>query len=434
MVRPRFRHAAVKLNDGGILLVGGQVKSTVTVINEQVAEGQTGRQTQVTVFTTTNESEVYSPTDAAFSLLTIPNTTRASKLNTPRGRAGHAVEKLAGPDNTLDSADDVLLVAGGFQTLSAQFAPRSKLPGAVGRVNADGLTVLEFFDPQTDIFTQVGNVQLASPRINDPYLMNLGVYNDYTIDGVKGMGNVMLVTHGNTDGTCPVTPLIDEVLVANYTGFGPAQGLQFFLVEDTQTFSHVQGIEYYAPPDLDLTVGRCASNPVALPRRMATVPGVQGIETWVFALGGVYIFISPAGCVYAYGDHPTISSGCVFDPFFSLPAVTLGLSTRDLTSSRSASNPTGVVGTWLSLDGGIPTTDLSMFQENVQGLAEANGMNRVFHRNIPVAGVDGILYTSDDRVLLAGGGVDYPGFGGEPTVPSAEIFLPPGATSNVPSP
>ncbi len=140
-----------------------------------------------------------SPTASDFTLLTFPGTEKASKLNTPRGRAGHGVGKLSGPDNVLNSSDDVILVAGGFQALSAQFAPRSKQPGSVGRGTADGLTILEFFDPQTRVFTQVGTVQLAAPRINDPYIMNMGQYNNYTIDGVKGLGNVVLVTHGNTD-------------------------------------------------------------------------------------------------------------------------------------------------------------------------------------------------------------------------------------------
>jgi hypothetical protein len=33
--------------------------------------------------------------------------------------------------------------------------------------------------------------------------------------------------------------------------------------------------------------------------------------------------------------------------------------------------------------------------------------------------------TADDRILLAGGGRDYAELGGEPTIPSAEVFLPP---------
>lgn len=436
MVRPRFRHAATKLNDGSILICGGQILSTVTVINDQVAEGMPGRQSQVTVFVTTPESELYVPTEQAFSLLTIPGaTSRASRLNTPRGRAGHDITRFAGPDNTLNSSDDIWLVAGGFQALSAQFAPRSKLPGSVARVTADGITVIEFFDPLTRVFTQVGNVELGSSRINDPYIMNLGHYNDFTIDGVKGLGNVLLITHGNTDGTCPVTPLVDELLIANYTGFGPAQGLQFFRVEENQFGSHVQGIEYVTevPP---LVVGRCATNPLLMPRRIASVPGVSNLQTWVIALGGCYIFCCPCGVAYSV-DHPTIGAGCLFDPFFNLLAIQLGLSPRNLSSSRSTNNPTGIIGSWLSLDGQLPTTEFTAPPYSGTPTARwgrPRGNYRVWYRNIPLPGEDGILNTPDDRILMAGGGKSYDAPGGEPTTPSAEIFLQPGGNSNVPSP
>ena len=301
----------------------------------------------------------------------------------------------------------------------------------MARTEADGVSVLEFYDPQTRVFTQVGNVQLASPRINDPYIINLGAHNDFTIDGVKGMGNVALITHGNTDGSCPITPVVDELLVANYTGFGPAQGLQFFQVEELQNLSHVQGIEY----GVLAAVGRCSSNPLVLPRRMVTVPGVSAIQSWVFALGGVFITCCP--CTYIYGDgSETIRAGCVFDPYFNLPAVQLGLSPRDLTSTRSQNNPTGVIGTWLTLDGFIPTVDMSLYGSTPQATrwARAVADRRVYYKNIPVAGEDGILNTPDDRILLAGGGIDYPGFGSEPTTPSAEIFLPPNINTNAPTP
>ena len=35
---------------------------------------------------------------------------------------------------------------------------------------------------------------------------------DFTIDGVKGMGNLILITHGNTDDSCPVTPVMSAAL------------------------------------------------------------------------------------------------------------------------------------------------------------------------------------------------------------------------------
>lgn len=437
MDQPRFRHVSVPLNDGSILFIGGQIQSSVTIILPNVqGPGGAGAQIQVTVFNSVPESEVFSPTETKFLPLNIPGTDKPVKLNTPRGRTGHAVSKMAGPDSILNSSDDVLVIAGGFQSLTGQFSPQDKLPGDVGFGRADGITSIEFFDPQTKIFTQVSNVSLFGPRVNKPYIVNLGQFNDFTPDGVQGMGNMVLITHGNTDAACPETELVDELLVANFTGFGPAQGLQFFAVEDPTNNSHVQGIEYPRPPDF---VGRCGSNPVALPRRLVTAPGVGEVETWVFALAGVDIFLTPAGCVQNT-ISPTMRAGCVFDPFYSLAASDLGLSPRDLQSQRSRNNPLGVIGTWLTLDGQIPTTDRSLFGNTTSrtrwGRMVASA--RIWHRAIPIAGVDGVLNTPDDRILLAGGGTSYGvGFidvGGEPTAPSAEIFLPPNVNSEKPSP
>lgn len=435
MVQPRFRHATIQLHDGGVLLVAGQIQSTVTVEDPNVQPGQVGNQTQVTVFISVNESEVFSPTQNDYELLTISGTDQPSRLNTPRGRAGHDVQKIAGPDNTLFSPDDPLVVAGGFQTLSGEMAPQNKQPGAVARDEADGVTSIEFYDPQTRVFTQVGNVSLAQARINDPYIMNLGRFNDFTIDGIRGMGNLIQITHGNDDAA-PDCQLIDEILAATYTGFGPSQGLQFFAVEDEQNFSHVQGVEYL-PLDPLYVAARCATNPVPLPRAMVTVPGIPPRETWIFSLQGVYA----AGGLFVFADgHPTIAAGCVFDPFYSLLAAQLGLPTRDLSVTRSRNNPTGVVGTWLTIDGPregafIPTTDLTGFGTTPPNQwAQAKAARRVFCKNIEVAGEDGLMFTADDRILLSGGGKSYAQTGGEPTVPSAAIFLPPGVNNTEPWP
>lgn len=437
MVKPRFRHVSIPQNDGSILFIGGQIQSSVTVILPTVQQGGVRSQIQVTVFNSTSESEFFSPTESKFLLLTLPGSDTPVKLNSPRGRSGHAVAKMAGPDNVLNSSDDVMVITGGIQTLTGQFSPANKLPGDVAAGVADGLTSIEFFDPQTSIFTQVSNVSLSTSRVNKPYIVNLGQFNDFTPDGVQGMGNMVLITHGNSDGTCPVTPLVDELLVANFTGFGPAQGLQFFAVEDATNNGHVQGIEYRRPPDF---VGRCGTNPVGLPRRLITAPGVGDVETWVFSLAGVDIFLSPAGVCVENTISPTMRAGCVFDPFYSLAATDLGLPPRDLQSQRSKNNPLGVVGTWLTLDGQIPTTDRSLFG-NTQSRSRWGHMvaaARIWHRCIPLAGVDGVLNTADDRILLAGGGTSYGvamiDLGGEPTAPSAEIFLPPNVNSEKPSP
>lgn len=445
MVLPRFRHVSVPQNDGTILYIGGQIEATVTIINDNIPQGQPGRERQERRFLTTNLSESFNPRENTFVRLEFPDTTQPSKLNTPRGRAGHAVARLAGPDAKLRTADDVLLLAGGFQGLSGQFAPENKFPYTIARQQGDGLTVFEFYDAVTRVFTQVSNISLDLPRLNTPYIMNLGTHNDFTPDGVKGMGNVVLVTGGNIDQFCPETQAIDTVLVANYSGFGPAQGLQFFRIVDDTFFSHVQGTEYLPPPPaIDPhflpganAVGRAATNPIAMPRGLMTAANVSDIETWIISVAGVDIFPTPAGCRANY-DSPTMLAGCVFDPFFNRASTQLSLSPRDLASQRSANNPLGVIGCWLHLDGALPTVDLSNFGTTQSNRwAKRFGLARVWTAIMAVAGEDGIIDSVDDRVLLAGGGTEYgdeASVGSEPTTPSCEVLILPGGNSKQPSP
>ena len=427
MVVPRFRHSMVRLFDGSFLVAGGQTVSTVTIIDTNVEPGNPGRQIQRTVFETTNTLELYSPTENRFLPLERSFGSGEVTLSTPRGRAGHAMAPLAGFDQRLGTPDDVWLVAGGFQTLSRQAAPRTKLYGAVGREEADALTVIEFYDPQTRVLTLAGNVALNAPRIDTPHAVNLGKFNDLTIDGVTGMGNTLLVTHGNSDESCPGTVFNrnDEVIVATYTGFGPGQGIQLTFVEDLQTRSQVQGVE--GPPGSDpsaFEVGRSQTNPVALPRALRTVPGVDDVATWVFAVGGTHIVPS---C--GYSSTGVIRSGAVFDPFFNLRAArNLGVSTRSLTSERTVNHPTGIVGTWLSLDGLLPTVDLADFGTTpISRYARMRASWRVYAHNLAIPGGDGIIDTVDDRLLLTGGGADGRFSGGEPASPSSELLVTPGA-------
>ena len=443
MITPRFRHKTVRLFNGNFLVVGGQSVSTVTIINETIEPGQPGRQEQRTVFLSTPDLEFYSVTSGEYEAFTLPNSNRAVTLNTPRGRAGHDVGRIAGFDGRLGSADDLFIIAGGFQTLSGSSAPRTKQYGAVGREEADALTVIEFIDSITNVITQAGSISLQEPRIDTPHIVNLGRFNDFTIDGVGGMGNAVLITHGNSDDFCPSSFLNanDEVFVATFTGFGPAQGLQFFNVEDLQTLSQVQGVE--GPPGSipgvipqigAFGVGRCQTNPVALPRSIVTVPDVPDVETWVLSMAGTHIYGGGGTCVY-HSDEP-ISVGNVFDPFFNLRAATLlGRSTRDLRADRTASNPLGIVGTWLTLDGELPTVDLNFFgTTQASRMAHMTAGWRVYSLNMAIPGTDGIVGTVDDRVLLSGGGTDGRFVGAEPAAPSAEVLLPPNVNSSTPSP
>ncbi len=435
LLNPRFRHTTTQLFNGNFLVTGGQDVSTVTIINVNIEPGQVGRQEQRTVFQSLRTFEVFSVTEGRFIPFTRPNSDREITLNTPRGRAGHATDRVAGFDQVLGSADDILVFAGGFQTLTGQAAPQTKLYTAVGREEADGLTVVEFMDPLTRIVTQAGNVSLGSPRVDTPAIMNLGRFNDFTIDGIRGMGNAILITHGNSDEICPDSFFNqnDELFICTFTGFGPAQGLQFFNVEDLQTLSQVQGVE---PPanafPFDYLVGRCQTNPVSLPRHMVTVPDRPDVTTWVFALGGTHIIPAP-GCPH-YPFEP-ISTGCVFDPFFNLRAATiLELSPRELRSDRTVNNPLGIIGTWLTLDGNIPTTDvISAFGNTALARwAQPRAAWRVYAKNIAIPGADGIINTTDDRILASGGGSDGRFIGGEPAAPSCEVLLPPRVNETTP--
>lgn len=437
MIQGRFRHTTIPMFDGNLLVIGGQRISTITTINTDIEPGQVGRQEQSTVFLSTTSLEVFSLTEETFAPFTLADDAREVTLNTPRGRAGHTVGRLAGFDRRLGSADDVFVILGGYQTLSGQNAPQTKAYGVVGREEGDALTVVEFFDPLTRVITQAANIGLEFPRIDTPHALNLGKFNDYTIDGTLGMGNALLVMGGNSDGVCADSRLNRdcELFVATFTGLGPAQGIQFFEVESLETGSQIQGVElpsgfFIAENEL---VGRAQTNPVAMPRRLVSSANVSTTHTWIFFLGGSNLSQTILGC-----DDPeafVTRTGAVFDPFFNLRGVRVnGTSARNLITERTTSNPLGIVGTWLSLDGDYPTLDDSRFSTtSPDSWARMVAANRVYARIMAIPGADGLIGTPDDRILLSGGGAAGGAGGGEPAAPSAEVFLPPGLNSTAPS-
>jgi len=438
MVNPRFRHTSVLLGDGSFLFIGGQIAALVTIIDDTIPEGQPGRERQEVRYVTTPLCEVFSPKEAKFFQLNFPDTTRPSKLNTPRGRANHTTTKLAGPDGRLQTSDDVILVAAGFQSFSGAFAPDNKFAYNVSRQRAVGLQGIEFFDPLTLTFTQVSNVSLDSPKLNDPYLLNLGAFNDLAIDGTLGVGNMAFLTGGNADTACPVTPFNDLLLVSTYTGFGPAGGIQFFRIVEDLNLSHLEGNEGFNLIPPIFPVARCATDAIPLPRALQTAPSAGNLATWFFTSAGVNIFLTPQGlCVYDYAS-PNMLAGSVFDPYFSLPATDLGQSARDLRTLRTLTNPFGIIGCWLGMDGAIPTIDRSLYATTPPARwARRVGASRVWCAFTPVAGEDGIIHSPDDRVLMTGGGTDYGdpiNVGGEPTTPSAELVIMPGSLTKKPSP
>lgn len=443
MKEPRFRHTTIRLNTGALLITGGQIESSITLVEELVFANI---QQNFAVFPSTASNELYLPTENLFETFTLPNSDREVRLSTPRGRAGHAIQRMAGPDLTLRSGDDVFVIAGGFQTLSPAFAPLFKFRGRVGDLEADGLKSVEFFDPGTNTFSQIGNITLNSPRIDTPFVLNMGHFNDFTIDGVPGLGNAIVVTHGNSDGGCEdtIANIVDEVFLATFTGFGPVQGIQFFTIEDNENMSRIQGVEYStdlapvlptfppAPFPVGQWIGRCWTNPVAMPRRMTATSGDVVTQTWFFTLAGAHNYPVPGGCIY---QHSTVvlDAGSIFDPFYSLPAARIGLSTRDLNITRTLTNPLGVVGCWLVVDGDIPTIDTMLLGTTPVGRwAQKIAPGRAYPKNIAIPGEDGVIETADDRILMTGGGSDGGAFGDEPASPSTEIFLPPRLNDRTP--
>lgn len=430
LLTPRFFHTTTKVGNGDLLVTGGQGFTQVNLNPFGFNFGVFGGQQRISVFASTPEIEVFSPKDSSVSEVnTISGS--PSELQTQRGRAGHAMERIAGPDNRLNTSDDIFMMAGGLQTLSAQSgrAPTSKLPGTIANDEADGVTTIEVFDPLTNIFTLIASVRLNSTRVYFPEIVNLGKFNDFTPDGVRGMGNALLITNGNNDEGALTTPLESQLFLANYVpGGGPAQGVRFFEVEEQRFLSLVENTEYPGNPfpARGIQVARCATNTVSLPRPVDTVQGVTPRGTWVFALAGVDLF--PGAANY---DSAAMLSGCVFDPLFSQRAAFLfNLDPTDLENERRSDpqNFLGIVGTWMTIDSAVSLRLEDFGTTPQQRWAERIAERRVFLKAVPLPGVDGRPSTFDDRILLSGGGIDYFDFGGELTSPSAEVFLPPGSS------
>ena len=79
-----------------------------------------------------------------------------------------------------------------------------------------------------------------------------------------------------------------------------------------------------------------------------------------------------------------------------------------------------------TIDGNITSDMLSWGTTPQNRWPENKGLERAYTTCLQIGGVDGIIGSYDDRILLAGGGKSFGAFGGEPTAPSAEVFLPPG--------
>ncbi len=439
MELPRFRHKVTRLPNGELLVTGGQIQVDVTI--EVPGQGQQGGgvvDQQEPRFPSTNVVEVFSPNSNEFDILMSRSSAAVpATLAGARGRAGHAVCRIAGIDLTYQGGDDLYILAGGMETLSAVsgFAPGEKFPGAVGRGEADGKTSIEVYDPGLGAFILISSVKLNTPRVNTPYAVNLGQFNDFTPDGVRGMGNAILVTHGNSDGTCPETPLLDQVFIAYFqAGGGPANGLRFFEAKDEQYLTQIQHMEYpgLEAPARGEQVARAGTNPVAMPRKIEdAIHPLTEKQAWVFSLAGADIFNTPNGCAENLSSSAMLA-GCVFDPFFNVGlALTNNANPTDLGRERDRTgqvNYLGIIGAWFTIDSDVARSMDSWGTSPQTRWPENRGFARTYVTCLKVGGVNGILGDYDDRILLAGGGRSYGAAGGEPTSPSAEIFLPPGVS------
>ncbi len=456
MVIPRVRHSANFLPDGNVLISGGQIFDIFTLIQDvgNVQGGGFGGNVQlqirISIFPSTEAAEVFNFRDLALTRLNEPDSTRPSNLSSSRGRAGHASVPLAGFDGVLSTEDDLLVLVGGFQTpKTGTIVPQV----TISRPPSGTLTNmrnLEVFDPIAGLYLQIGTAFLLGSRVNDPQAANLGIFNDRSPDDQLGMGNVILVAQGDDNATaCFNTTIQDEVFAATFTGFGPAFGLTINRISYPASAienGHFPGIEAavvigsaFVPPvptpEIPMTPffpGRTMASMVALPRNVETRPGQLATSTWVYAGSGVHTWCSPAGLA-TYFDG-TVASGVIFDPLYRLiPTADFTQSprpnARDLTTTRDQNtNPMGVVGTYLAVDGKYPTTDRIGFADvpfppnGTWGIVIAH---RLMASLIATAGEDGVYDTVDDRVLHIGGGQEPDGSGGEPSAPSAEVFIMP---------
>ncbi|MCA8962610.1 MAG: hypothetical protein KDC38_18925, partial [Planctomycetes bacterium] len=397
------------------------------------------------VFPSVKDIEVYNVAAREFQPAT-DITGQITELQTARGRGEHLAVRVAGFDNRLSTADDIVLFGSGYQTLSGVFAPQTKFPGFQGQSNQ---TSLEFFDLETGIVATAPNISLL-PHLQGGGAFNVGQYANTTPDGVEGVSNVALFFNGSDAGSgCANWTATSELISCSYTGFGPGSGIQFFETNPTLYLEYTDPfVSRTMNPDWIGAVGGSAgigahySDGVMVPNRR-TYDGVVFNGNWGFSAGGNSVFIPPTGgCA-----EPTAPGFGVFDPFFDILNIFLDntgadgnfsyLGTPpdlddmpaawDQTTTRTVLTPTGVFGTWFFAQDKLP--DDHYFVDNPGGTGSLR-KNRIMHTMTTLPGEDGVVDTPDDRILIVGGGtIFYDNFslGGEPIGGGCEVYLPTGA-------
>lgn len=461
MVEPRFRHTANLLANGKVLITGGQLSVMVTIIDPNEPPGSPFFQFDITVFPSTKTIEAYNPASRSFE--TVTNLAgEEAELQTTRGRADHAAVIVAGLDNRLDTADDVVLIGGGYQTPSPLFAPILKFPG---QLMLQLQQPVEYYDLATGLVNIAPGVTVNPGRSNGVHMSNLGFFNsgqipaktnptsdevdpcflDDQLDEMKvGTNNIAILYGGdsNAEGACATSFSQTDSIVCTFTGFGVANGIQFL-----QFTASNMGIEAVIFDPMNcFPVGRSYGATVSIPARRrircndpdSTRFGTiftQYNTTNILMIGGLTV-VDAQGCPRSLVQSgpcplPNVRGIEIFDPNFSLaadPTVPWDLNPTEL----DPLHPTGVVGTWLLAD--TMYTDGDPLGDMVQDFAEGSNVTgilrapRLLHTANRVPGEDGIVGTGDDRILIVGGAGDYYGdavFGEEAVSIGSEVYLPP---------
>ena len=107
-----------------------------------------------------------------------------------------------------------------------------------------------------------------------------------------------------------------------------------------------------------------------------------------------------------------------YDPFYNVG----NTPPWDLSSTQSVDNPTGIIGSFVNFDANVA-------QDTLDGYADGSTLfalpqSKMLHSLSIVPGPDGILHTTDDRVVSIGGGISYfPNYGDEPATISCEVIV-----------
>lgn len=421
MLNPRFHHTASKLPNGDVLIAGGQVDTDVTIIDPNFPPGSPQFITGVVAFPSTESVEIFDASSRTFHQATDASGNETG-LATARGRTRHMCTELAGFDNVLGTADDVFLIAGGLQTLSATFASRTKFTFADGG-SAVAPVAPEVYDVATGLVSTLPNTTAVRAGAS---AVNLGRLNASSPLGVNAVGNILLLTNGDDDGALGVTGgslAQSELVIATFTGFGPANGLSVMVASPPSLAMNQELASFGATAP---TFGRTAAPAILIPSAR-TIQGASYAGGWVFTVGGASVAYDAATTppftqeLVGFSGNEVVGA-MLCDPFFN-PALADPV---DLLATTTPGNPTGVVGAWLNVDAQIPDGSLSGY--GGPALSDllplvASQSPRVFHALSLIPGPDGLLRTADDRVLITGGGDDWINTGGAPSAVSGELFI-----------